>query len=146
MHIVNQQQTTKHGFSEYFNTTRGVRQGCPLSPTLFNIYINDIMKSIPREWGVTWKFEYKLNGDPIGINEHSRLGFLFADDLLTMSSTMEITRKICKKVNNWCIKWKMTLNSNKCHIIPVGTTKWKKSIKEIGDVWLDEREDRKSVV
>ena len=30
--------------TEYFKYSKGVRQGCPLSPILFNIYVNDIFK------------------------------------------------------------------------------------------------------
>jgi len=29
-------------YSESFNIMKGVRQGCPLSPILFNLFINDI--------------------------------------------------------------------------------------------------------
>ena len=29
-------------FTEYFKVDQSVKQGCPLSPTRFNIYINDL--------------------------------------------------------------------------------------------------------
>lgn len=34
--------------SKEFWTTRGVRQGCPLSPTLYNIYMNDLEKEMRK--------------------------------------------------------------------------------------------------
>jgi hypothetical protein len=36
--------------SEPITTNQGVRQGCGLSPTLFNIYINKVIKE-SKEWG-----------------------------------------------------------------------------------------------
>ena len=35
----------RHGTTDWFQIGKGVRQGCMLSPCLFNLYIEDIMKN-----------------------------------------------------------------------------------------------------
>lgn len=40
---------TVEGISRSFCTEKGVRQGCALSPTLFNLYIADIDKLVLKE-------------------------------------------------------------------------------------------------
>ena len=36
---------TGHGTTDWFQTGKGVRQGCILSPCLFNLYAEDIMQN-----------------------------------------------------------------------------------------------------
>ena len=40
---------TKHGTTEWFQTGKGVRQGCILSPCLFNLYAEYIMRNAGLE-------------------------------------------------------------------------------------------------
>ena len=46
--------------SKWFRVDNGVRQGCILSPWVFNVYMNGVMKEgseIPGGWGrmvITW--------------------------------------------------------------------------------------------
>ena len=61
--------------SDVFRTTIGVKQGGPLSPTLFAIYIEDLIEEIEKE---------KLG--PF-INEIGVDLILYADDILLIGST-----------------------------------------------------------
>ena len=40
---------TPEGVSELIRSTLGVKQGCPLSPTLFGMYVDDVFDYIDRE-------------------------------------------------------------------------------------------------
>jgi len=76
--------------SEEFPINRGVRQGCPLSPILFNIFINDILDNC-RRYGVI-------------VERKKCCGGLFADDIVLIALGKKSLRKSLNKVHEWAIK------------------------------------------
>ena len=68
-------------FSQQFNYNRGVRQGCPTSPILFDIFIDDLLDGIK---GIIIPY-YK------GIIP----GFCFADDTLILGGSIEDIQNKC---------------------------------------------------
>lgn len=92
--------------TEYFTQGRGVRQGCPLSPTLFNIYINELAKLLEQ------------TSSP-GLTLHdSNIKFLmFADDLVLLSPTQEGLQQSLDTLHKFCQTWALTINTNKTKIL-----------------------------
>ena len=61
--------------TRFFRCWKGVRQGCPLSPNLFNIYINDIVERLN-----------KANTTPLLLKKNiADSCLLYADDIVIMS-------------------------------------------------------------
>ena len=77
-----------------------MRQGCPLSPLLFNIYVRElVMKLAQCKQG----FKYlMLNKDGV-IEEKSQAGFLYADDVCLMASKEQHLQTIFDNITG-CIK------------------------------------------
>ena len=90
--------------SDSFKIMKGVRQGCPLSPILFNLFINDIFKGC-KKFGVLL--------DPLD-PEVKCCGGLFADDIVLCAPSRKKLKKLLKRVNEWAIYNKMTFGINKC--------------------------------
>jgi len=87
-------------YSESFNIMKRVRQGCPLSPILFNLFINDIFNDC-KELGI-----------PLG--ESRCCGGLFADDIVLCAPSRTKLKKMLKKVNEWAKFNMMNFGINKC--------------------------------
>ena len=65
--------------TNFFNCLRGVRQGCPLSPILFNIYLNDL----------TYELD-KCNSSLLGLpNGKFILCLMYADDIIVFATSPE---------------------------------------------------------
>jgi hypothetical protein len=65
------------GISEPIHTNKGVRQGCGLSPVLFNTYVNKIV----QEFKMVIKKALQLN------NRHLVNTMLYADDQILMATS-----------------------------------------------------------
>ena len=92
--------------TESFPFTKGVRQGCPLSPILFNVYVNEIFNRVNEN-----------NTSNIYLSETQINALMYADDLILLSETKEGLQKLIDKVNDFCIERSLTVNSKKTKVM-----------------------------
>ncbi len=92
--------------TEFFTQGRGVRQGCPLSPTLFNIYINELAKVLEQS-----------SAPGLTLHDSSIKFLLFADDLVLLSPTEEGLQQNLDILHKFCQTWALTINTNKTKIL-----------------------------
>ena len=104
-----------------FKTEIGVKQGDNLSPTLFNIYLNDLQ--FPED-----------SCKPIKLSSIPISHLLWADDLLILSETPEGLQKCLDILHAYCIEWKLNINIQKSNVMIVGKGKQTDNSKfHIGD-------------
>jgi hypothetical protein len=91
---------TGTGLSGKVDYQCGVRQGCPISPILFDIYINDLLVGM-------------VGVEVPGLDENVP-GLLFADDAVIFAESREDLRRSARLVEAWALKWEMQVNAGKC--------------------------------
>ena len=92
--------------SAAFNVEQGVAQGCSLSPILFSVFINGLLKEVEQaELGIELS-----NGAIIG-------GMLFADDFVGVSDSGEELQKLIDVVHAYCCKWRLKANVSKSAVM-----------------------------
>ncbi len=92
--------------TDYFSQERGVRQGCCLSPTLFNIYINELADLLDQS-------------DSPGLELlHTEVKYLlYADDLIILSKTPEGLQNNLNILTKYCHDWNLEVNIPKTKIM-----------------------------
>ena len=94
--------------SEWFNVDQGVRQGCTLSPWLFTVFLDAIVKEA-RE----------------GFVEGVRMGneivdvLLFADDMVLVADSVDSLQMNLRKLDESLTRWKMKMNWENTEVMKV---------------------------
>ena len=90
-----------------FPTNNGIKQGDSLSPTLFGLFINDIVSVI------------KESASGTRIEDTYIHCLLYADDIALIAESEEDLQRMLDAVYRWCMKWRMRENPSlgKTHVI-----------------------------
>ena len=92
--------------SAMFSVEQGVARGCSLSPILFSVFINDLLKDVEQaELGVQ-------------LSSGKRVGdMLFADDFVGVSDSRESMQKLTDVVHGYCNKWRLKASVSKSAVM-----------------------------
>ena len=119
--------TTGHGTTDWFQTGKGVHQGCILSPCLFNFYAEYIMRNAGLEDA---QAGIKIAGKNIS-------NLRYANDTTLMAESEEELKSLLMKVKEEGEKVSLKLNIQKTKIMASGPiTSWQidgKTVETVSD-------------
>ena len=101
---------TEHGTTDWFQIRKGVHQGCILSPCLFNLYAEYIMRN-------TWLEEAQAGIKIAGRNMNN---LRYADDTTLMAESEEELESLLVKVKEESENVGLKLNIQKTKIMESG--------------------------
>ena len=105
-------------FSDLFEVTTGLRQGCILSPLLFSLYINSFVDCL-KEAGVG----VECSGQRIA-------ALLYADDMVLFADDEDAMCRSLRILQEWCEQWAIKVNVKKCGVMHIRRKGVKKTLKE----------------
>ena len=115
---------TGHGTTDWFQTGKGVRQGCILSPFLFNFHAEYIMRNAGLEEA---QAGIKIAGRNIN-------NLRYTDDTTLMAESEEEVKGLLMKVKEESEKGGLKLNIQKTKIMASGPiTSWQKDGETMAD-------------
>jgi hypothetical protein len=97
-----------HGLSDFIQSTIGVKQGCPLLPTLFGIYIDELESFL---------HEHIQQGDGCLLHQVLISLLLFTDDLVLLASNPEGLQRQIDTLASFCDLRQLTVNLGKTKVL-----------------------------
>jgi hypothetical protein len=91
--------------TEQIPSNVGVKQGCVLSPTIFNLFLADLPDIFDTTCDPVQNFDSTLNC------------LMFADDIVLLAQSAEGLQNSLNKLKSYCETWQLTLNTDKTKIM-----------------------------
>ena len=112
--------------SERFEVTTGVRQGCVLSPLLFNCFLDKILREAMANLNGGLQIDYTTSeGLFLTYRDKTTASTsiqdaLYADDLTLVAESRGELQDMVNAIDNACRRWGMTISATKTKILAVG--------------------------
>ena len=116
---------TTEGTSQDFEVKTGVRQGCVLSPILFNCAMDRILKQVAGILGRGLQVEYTTAGGFFTYRDQTEAAtliqdVLYADDLTLIAESRSELQHMLDVLDGACTLWSMTIIVEKTKVLTVG--------------------------
>lgn len=92
-------------YTDWFTVNSGLKQGCPLSPILFNLYINDLVSFLQ-----SFNCGVEIDGEKMCI-------LLYADDVVLIASDEKELQTLLDGLSLWCKSNGMNINASKSNVV-----------------------------
>ena len=106
---------TPEGLTDSFESTWGVKQGCPLSPLLFSLYVDPLEEEL-----ITEDATCEIDGDFLDLAGVPVPCLLFADDLVLLSSTRAGLQAMLGTLERFARRTGLTVNLDKTKVVVFG--------------------------
>ena len=116
--------------SEYFSSDLGLAEGDPLSPLLYTLFINGLLKEIwekhpgvplPKEVDNSGSGEQGIGRADSNIEGRSKLvALMLADDLVGLAESQEQLQKMADTIHAYSRKWRFKLSPTKSAVVVFG--------------------------
>lgn len=100
---------TPAGCTETFQSLLGVKQGCPLSPNLFGMYVDDLERTILAS-AADMALPCMHDGQPVP-------PLLYADDLVLLATTPAGLQRQLNALHAYSNAWGLTVNAAKTKVV-----------------------------
>ena len=115
---------TATGCTAPFQSLLGVKQGCPLSPNLFGLYVDDIERTLLAD-ATAMDLPCMHDGRPVP-------PLLYADDLVLMATSPEGLQKQLDALQAYADSWGLTVNAGKTKVVAFGRRRSAASLTDAG--------------
>ena len=105
--------------SERFEVTTGVRQGCVLSPLLFNCFLDKILREAMANLNGGLQIDYTTSEGLFLTYRDKTTASTSIQDALVAESRGEL-QDMVNAIDNACRRWGMTISATKTKILAVG--------------------------
>ena len=126
------------GPSQLFPCRRGLRQGCPLSPTLFTLFFDHLADYLRRNDVLRWQRNERLRVDEgvpilaVG-GERPLRALFFADDVVLIARSRDGLQALLKRLQIFCERWQLEVNVAKTKAMvvrhPLAPWQWAEAVR-----------------